>query len=147
MGLEKKQALLTGASSGIGKEFALQLASSGYTVVAVARREDRLEMLMGELPADGHRYLVADRQFHAEEKSQFRRFAYRLLSENGVQEWSQLSFDFDPAYQELLLHQMVIHRGDERIDEVARMLGGVEITQKTLDHAAEMLDESRRKLA
>ena len=37
--------------------------------------------------------------------------------------------------------------GDERIDEIARMLGGVEITQKTLDHAAEMLDDSRRKLA
>jgi len=28
---------------------------------------------------------------------------------------------------------------DERIEEIARMLGGVEITQKTRDHAAEML--------
>jgi len=36
---------------------------------------------------------------------------------------------------------------DERIEEVARMLGGVEITQKTIDHAAEMLSGSRRKLA
>jgi len=37
--------------------------------------------------------------------------------------------------------------GDERVDEIARMLGGVEITQKTIEHAAEMLDDSRRKLA
>ncbi len=36
---------------------------------------------------------------------------------------------------------------DERIDEVARMLGGVEITQKTIDHAAEMLAGANRKLA
>jgi DNA repair protein RecN (Recombination protein N) len=36
---------------------------------------------------------------------------------------------------------------DERIDEIARMLGGVEITQKTVDHAAEMLAASQRKLA
>ena len=36
---------------------------------------------------------------------------------------------------------------DERIDEVARMLGGVEITPKTLDHAAEMLAGGGRKLA
>jgi DNA repair protein RecN (Recombination protein N) len=36
---------------------------------------------------------------------------------------------------------------DERIDEIARMLGGVEITQKTTDHAAEMLAASQRKLA
>ena len=32
---------------------------------------------------------------------------------------------------------------DERIEEIARMLGGVEITQRTRDHAAEMLDLDR----
>jgi len=36
---------------------------------------------------------------------------------------------------------------DERIDELARMLGGVEITEKTLDHAAEMLSEAPKKRA
>jgi DNA repair protein RecN (Recombination protein N) len=36
---------------------------------------------------------------------------------------------------------------DERIEELARMLGGVEITRKTLDHAAEMLAGARRKSA
>ena len=36
---------------------------------------------------------------------------------------------------------------DERIEELARMLGGVEITRKTLDHAAEMLAGAARKRA
>lgn len=36
---------------------------------------------------------------------------------------------------------------DERVEELARMLGGVEITRKTLDHAAEMLAGGRRKRA
>ena len=36
---------------------------------------------------------------------------------------------------------------DERIEELARMLGGVEITQTTLDHAAEMLAGARQKRA
>ncbi len=36
---------------------------------------------------------------------------------------------------------------EERIDELARMLGGVEITRKTLEHAAEMLSGARRKRA
>jgi DNA repair protein RecN (Recombination protein N) len=36
---------------------------------------------------------------------------------------------------------------EERTEEVARMLGGVEITQKTLEHAAEMLAGAARKLA
>jgi DNA repair protein RecN (Recombination protein N) len=36
---------------------------------------------------------------------------------------------------------------EERIEELARMLGGVEITQKTIDHAAEMLAGAARKRA
>ncbi|MDH3552963.1 MAG: DNA repair protein RecN [Gammaproteobacteria bacterium] len=36
---------------------------------------------------------------------------------------------------------------EERIEELARMLGGVEITQKTIEHAAEMLAGAARKRA
>ena len=36
---------------------------------------------------------------------------------------------------------------DERVEELARMLGGVEITTKTLEHAAEMLAGGSRKRA
>ena len=36
---------------------------------------------------------------------------------------------------------------DERVEELARMLGGVEITRKTLEHAAEMLAGARKKRA
>jgi short-subunit dehydrogenase len=42
-------ALVTGASSGIGKEFCLQLASEGYHLVMVARRADLLHSLASDL--------------------------------------------------------------------------------------------------
>src|SRR6202790_2658626 len=45
--LDKKQfgpwAVITGASSGIGREFARQIAASGINIVLVARREDLLK--------------------------------------------------------------------------------------------------------
>lgn len=58
--MERKRALVTGASAGIGREFARQLAAEGYRVIGVARREQQLQELVTELPGDGHAYIVAD---------------------------------------------------------------------------------------
>ena len=48
----EKYAVITGASSGIGKEFAKLLARQGYYLVLVARRVARLEQLAKELDTD-----------------------------------------------------------------------------------------------
>jgi len=40
--VRKPVALITGASSGIGKDFALRLVQDGYTVYGAARRVDRM---------------------------------------------------------------------------------------------------------
>lgn len=49
-----RTALITGASSGIGKAFAEVCASRGFSVILVARRKERLDEIAGELRARYH---------------------------------------------------------------------------------------------
>ena len=44
-----KWALVTGASSGIGKELSIELAKKGLNLVLIARRESLLKQLKSDL--------------------------------------------------------------------------------------------------
>lgn len=59
MRLENKVAVITGASSGVGRETALLFAKEGADVVAVARRKERLEALAKEAEEKGYKGRIA----------------------------------------------------------------------------------------
>jgi hypothetical protein len=54
-----KLACITGASEGLGRVFAQQLAAQGFLTINIARNEQRLRELVAEL-GEGHSYHVAD---------------------------------------------------------------------------------------
>lgn len=53
MRFEGKTVVVTGASSGMGRQIAYDFAKEGATVVAVARRQERLAELAAQVEADG----------------------------------------------------------------------------------------------
>jgi short-subunit dehydrogenase len=71
MKLNEKTILITGASSGIGRELARQLAQRGNRLLLVARREGLLAELIAELPVHplGHLYFCCDVADHEQVKS------------------------------------------------------------------------------
>ncbi|MEJ2090312.1 MAG: SDR family NAD(P)-dependent oxidoreductase, partial [Gammaproteobacteria bacterium] len=56
--MAKPIALITGASSGIGKELARTFADRGYDLILAARREATLQVLAGELSSRCHADIV-----------------------------------------------------------------------------------------
>lgn len=57
--VDRKKALVTGASSGIGREFARALAAGNYCVTGVARNEEKLTRVFEDL-GEKHRFIAAD---------------------------------------------------------------------------------------
>lgn len=79
----KKTALITGATSGIGRASAQKLAQAGFRIIITARRKEALESFAGELRAEGYEVLtivfdVRDRE------------ACRTAVESLPSEWSRI---------------------------------------------------------
>ena len=64
-------------------------------------------------------YLLSDIQHHLEENSWYSHLVIDILSEAGVEKYSQLNFDFQPEYEKIVLHELAIIRDGERIDRLA----------------------------
>ena len=62
LNIKNKNALVCGSTQGIGKASAIGLAAEGVNVTLVARNEEKLKVVLAELPNNGqkHSYIVAD---------------------------------------------------------------------------------------
>ena len=83
MKLDDCNALITGASAGIGREFARQLANRARTLVLVARREQRLNELRDELRNRNAQLNVHARVVDLSDKSQIDELV-RWLDQNKI---------------------------------------------------------------
>lgn len=92
-------ALVTGASSGIGRAFARALAGRGHELVLVARRADRLDELAAQLPGPAHAVpcdLTADAASLPERVAELGLTVDLLVNNAGLGAYGRF-LDIDPA--------------------------------------------------
>ncbi len=75
-----------------------------------------------------HYYLLFDRQENVAARERFVHFAYTILTNEGVQEMSDVSVDFDPGYERLTFHKIVIRRSGTVINQLPK--GTIETIQR-----------------
>jgi NAD(P)-dependent dehydrogenase (short-subunit alcohol dehydrogenase family) len=73
-----KRFVITGASSGMGRQIAIELAEAGATVLAIARRENPLQALQTLYPLQ-IKYVVCD----ITDKEKLEMYIHKFVSENG----------------------------------------------------------------
>jgi len=79
--LSNKRAVVCGSSKGIGRAIAIQLASSGASVILISRNEESLRKVLRELPAtkkQNHNFIVAD----FSEPDELKKKLHNFISEN-----------------------------------------------------------------
>lgn len=68
--------------------------------------------------SEGVRYLLDERQEYPQRHEEFVRIINLMENETGVQDSGNLSFYFDPSYQQLILHQVQIHRNGQVLNRL-----------------------------
>ncbi|MCE2997977.1 MAG: DUF3857 domain-containing protein [Cyclobacteriaceae bacterium] len=63
-------------------------------------------------------YLLVDEQENVEAKESYTHNVYKFLSNEGLQEMSDLNFEFDPTYEQLVFHSITILRDGKEINQL-----------------------------
>jgi transglutaminase-like putative cysteine protease len=87
----------------------------------------------------GVEYLLVDRQVRmGQALTQYTRTVAKLLNLAGVEQESQISLEFDPERDRLVIHSVTVRRGSEVLDELK--LGRIEVLQRESSLERGLLD-------
>jgi hypothetical protein len=96
------------------QEFAIEPAPTWADSIEVHDYDNPLER-----EADSGVFcLLYDVEINGGTKERYLHIAEKFLSAGGIEANSTLAFDFDPSYQQLVLHKVLVHRGGEILDEL-----------------------------
>jgi len=92
------------------------------------KAESPSENITSRLTEGAYTYLLFERQYHVPQKTSFSRFRIQVLTVDGIQENSDISINYDPTYQSLFIHDIVIWRNGKAINKLN--LGEIKTIQR-----------------
>lgn len=105
--------------------------------------------LNAQVPADdiqdGIYYLILDWQTKVtqdNQKSGFRRYATKAVNPKGVEDVSQINISYDPNYESVKLHRLIVWRDGQAIDKLGSARFSVLQQEKELDNLIYNGDET-----
>ncbi len=101
------------------------------------------EKLRHDNQSNGVDYLLVDKQWNInkEKRSKYQHISLRALNPSGVTEASQFSVNYDPDYESVILHKIVIHRDGTELDRKDR--SQINLLQREKELEAQIYDGSK----
>jgi hypothetical protein len=121
-------------------------ATNGVALRPAPPWAERMATSEGRVPREEVRWgvygLLTDHQVHIAGSgvTEYFRRVRKVLSPTAVQNASEVSIDFDPSYQRLVLHEVVLVRGAKRINQLD--LASVRVIEKERDADQDIYDGS-----
>lgn len=86
--------------------------------------------------SNGVTYLLVDQQWNVDDngQEQFYHYAEKAFNTSGVETISRIAIDFDPAYEHLTLHSIVVHRDGQAASRTNRARMDVIQREKELEN-------------
>lgn len=99
----------------------------------------------GAKNAGSEYYFLAENQYDVTSETVYRRYISRFNSESGLQDGSQLEITYDPSYESVKIHSLIIHRGGTRQDRLSTQ--EFKVIQREQDHERQLYDSDLSVIA
>lgn len=63
-------------------------------------------------------YVLVDTQVDIDSETKFAHVMKRLNTNSAVQNYSSIEIEFDPSYESIALHELCVHRNNQKIDKI-----------------------------
>lgn len=69
--------------------------------------------------SSSYSYFLYDFQVNVTKQSEYYHYAYKIFNNKGVEDASKLYFNYNPSYQKIVLHSIIVRRNNSVIDKLS----------------------------